>query len=251
VMLKVAQVLGQKQSGEIASEDDYAAWLAFSVQGYPVRFYTWEELQAGRCALTRETLLVGGVRSVHEAFRQLGVPLPRVMDLPDSLAPYCGRRVWTTDWGTIHREFLRGRTEPVFVKPLDVAKAFVGYVLSTKADLEPTMRFPAPMKLLASEVVNFLAEWRFYVLRHEVLGVGHYAGDAFHYPDPEVVRSAVRDFALEAPVAYGIDFGVTDEGRTLLVEVNDAYALGSYGLSPPKYAAMLEARWLEIVGTPP
>lgn len=33
----------------------------------------------------------------------------------------------------------------------------------------------------------------------------------------------------DAPNGYGIDFGVTDDGRTLLIEVNDGYALGSYG----------------------
>lgn len=42
------------------------------------------------------------------------------------------------------------------------------------------------------------------------------------------------------------DFGVDDFGRTLLIEVNDGYALGNYGLSPKQYAEMTMNRWKEI-----
>ena len=248
--MPVTRVLVQKKDGEFASEEDYCAWLYFSINGYAVDFYMCDDLKVRRCRLSRDTLLVGGPASVHEALRQLGILPPTAPNLPECLAAYRGRRVWATDWGAIHREFLQGRTEPVFVKPLDDVKAFIGHVLRSKDDLTATIRFSANMKLLASEVVKFESEWRLYVLRNEVIGIAHYEGDPFRYPDPEVARAAVRDFQPEASVAYGIDFGVTDDGRTLLVEVNDAYALGSYGLAPPKYAAMLEARWLEMVGQP-
>lgn len=42
----------------------------------------------------------------------------------------------------------------------------------------------------------------------------------------------------------------TDDGRTLLVEVNDGYALGCYGLQHNLYAKLLAARWAELVGVP-
>jgi phage terminase large subunit len=80
-----------------------------------------------------------------------------------------------------------------------------------------------------------------------VVGGGFYAGDIFLHPNAETVRAAIDAFQPEAPVAYGIDFGVTNDGRTLLVEVNDAFALGCYGLSAVEYAEMLEDRWLEVV----
>jgi hypothetical protein len=34
----------------------------------------------------------------------------------------------------------------------------------------------------------------------------------------------------------------------LLIEANDAFALGAYGLDAVTYASMLEDRWLELVG---
>jgi hypothetical protein len=48
-------------------------------------------------------------------------------------------------------------------------------------------------------------------------------------------------------VFYSLDVGVdNDTGKTLLMEVNDGYALGNYGLSPVDYAKYSSNRWLEI-----
>jgi hypothetical protein len=41
---------------------------------------------------------------------------------------------------------------------------------------------------------------------------------------------------------------VTDDGRTLLVEANDAFALGAHGIDTVAYARLLEDRWIEITG---
>lgn len=244
----LTQVFVQTWDNIIASEPSYAAWAGFAAKGYDIVFYDWKDMKAGQCPLSRTTLVVGAVSCVNFALKQIGVDPPAEYNLPECLAAYRGRKVWTTNWGDVHRQFLKGRKEPIFVKPLSASKAFNGYVISNLADLEPTMKFPAHMELLASDRVEFLSEWRYCVHRNQIIGVGHYAGSFFHPPDAEVVQAAVRDFQLTAPVAYAIDFGVTKEGKTLLVEVNDAYGLGCYGLHPSKYAAMLEDRWLEIVG---
>jgi len=44
-----------------------------------------------------------------------------------------------------------------------------------------------------------------------------------------------------------MDFGLTEDGRTLLVEINDGFALGSYGLDPIQYAKLLSACWADII----
>ena len=45
-----------------------------------------------------------------------------------------------------------------------------------------------------------------------------------------------------------MDWGVTVDGRTLLVEVNDGYALGNYGVRGHQYTAVIECRWRELMG---
>ena len=82
-----------------------------------------------------------------------------------------------------------------------------------------------------------------------MLDVRPYCGDWHASFDADVVDAMVADYA-SAPAGYALDIGVTHDGRTLLVEVNDGYALGSYGLQHNLYAKLLSARWAEMVGVP-
>ena len=45
-----------------------------------------------------------------------------------------------------------------------------------------------------------------------------------------------------------MDICLTRDGKTLLVEFNDSYALGSYGLTQIYYAKMISARWSQLLG---
>ena len=49
------------------------------------------------------------------------------------------------------------------------------------------------------------------------------------------------------PAACSMDICVTEEGGTLLVELNDAYSLGYYGLAPIWHAKLISARWSQIL----
>ncbi len=75
-----------------------------------------------------------------------------------------------------------------------------------------------------------------------------YKGDWRKHYDYKVIENAVNEFT-SAPAGYAVDFGLTDDGRTLLIEVNDGYSLGCYGLMHINYAKLLSARWAELTGT--
>ncbi|HEX8912706.1 MAG TPA: ATP-grasp domain-containing protein [Humisphaera sp.] len=173
---------------------------------------------------------------------------PTISDLPEPLAAFRGRRIWRSTWGDVRAQ-CNGRGPPVFVKPLRDPKAFAARVISEFRDLIPSAHVPDEMPVLVSEPVEFVSEWRFFVLRGHVVGAGWYAGDPLRFPDPKVVAAAVRAWGADAPAGYGIDFGVTAGGRTILVEVNEGYSLGCLGLRPLPYSRILEARWVELVAT--
>lgn len=115
--------------------------------------------------------------------------------------------------------------------------------------------------LYVSQVVDFVREYRVFVLRGHILGTHLYREsdeDTDHGDlDRSVVEAAVQDLegSTYRTVAYALDFGVVvrrptdtaNHGQTLLVEWNDAYALGSYGLPATLYTDMLVERWKEIV----
>ena len=45
-----------------------------------------------------------------------------------------------------------------------------------------------------------------------------------------------------------MDWAVTRDGRTILVEVNDGFALGNDGVPGHQYTALIEARWRQLMG---
>ncbi len=242
----VERVLIQKKNGEFVSVNGYAAWHGFDQKAYPITFFEWPQLRDGQLDVTPNTLVVGGVATVLHALRRLGVATPPI-DYPQVLLPFLGREMEPTTLGAVRGMFEADGSPPRFVKPRETQKAFTGYVVSAFRDLIPTARQPDELPVWSCETVEFVSEWRYFTLRREVISVGHYRGDVFSQPDAATVRAAVEAYRPEAPTACAIDFGVTTDGRTLLVEVNDAYSLGHLGLRSGPYSNMLEARWIEFM----
>jgi hypothetical protein len=100
-----------------------------------------------------------------------------------------------------------------------------------------------------AEPVQLVAEWRCFVRYGRILDVRPYKGDWRAHFDPAVVDAALAAYAPEAPAAFSLDVGCTATGATVVVEVNDGYALGAYGLMPLAYAKFLSARWAQMSGT--
>lgn len=245
--MRVRRVYIKKAGGEIASEACYTAWRGFSHLAYPLDFFEWDDLTQTSLRLDPLTLVVGGTVAVHMALRQIGVAVPAPLNLPRPLLGFAGRNIWETTLGTIRQQLQSEGAAPVFIKPLVATKSFAGCVVSRAAELQRLKHLADELGVQAAEPVAFVSEWRYFVHRAAVVGLAFYRGDWSVVPDSATVRRAVAAY-LPGPVAYSMDFGVTADGRTLLVEANDAFALGAYGLDPVVYARMLEDRWLELVG---
>lgn len=218
------------------------ALVGFSLRGEEVVLFELDGVEA--LPLTREDIVVGGVGVVHRALERLGLPVPSLPSIPPALTSFAGRKTWRGPIIDARRAVDRG--EALFVKPVPAeTKRFDGQVLRGFADLIPTAHVPDETLVDCSELTPFIAEHRVFVIHGEIVGVRHYKGDPLVFPDPAVVRAAVAAYA-EAPSGYALDVGVSEDGRTLVVEVNDGYATGSYGLPALRYAALIDARWAEF-----
>lgn len=242
--MRIRRVYIKKAGGEIASEACYTAWRGFSHLGYPLDFFEWEDLVEKCLRLDRLTLVVGGTVAVHLALRQIGVEIPRPLNLPQDLSAFVGRRVWESSLGELRKQFETSGSA-VFVKPLVETKSFPGQVITSRDELNRLQHLEDDLRLQAAEPVHFVSEWRYYVHRGAVVGIAHYKGEWSVVPDAAVVRRAIAAYS-NSPVAYSLDFGVTAQGGTLLVEANDAFALGAHGIDAVAYARMLEDRWVEL-----
>lgn len=189
-----------------------------------------------------EALVAGYIGDVRTALKKLGLPLPPELDYPEELREFYGREIWT---GTLRdaKQWPLSKG-PVFVKPT-TQKLFTGLVWQgTKTNRLTLATYDEDTPVFMSNVVDFISEFRCYILDGKILDVKRYKGSYSVGPAKEVVEAAVA--AYKGPRAYAIDFGVTSDGKTLIVEVNDGFALGNYGLHHIGYARMIEARWEEL-----
>ncbi|HGL1642336.1 TPA: ATP-grasp domain-containing protein [Streptococcus pneumoniae] len=196
------------------SINKYNAQVGAYLQGEEVILYqSFSEIKE----LISEDIVVDYIMETRALLKMMGLNVP-VYDYPIELKEFYGRKIYAGILGEIvNIPDNWGK----FIKPID---------------------YP----IWISEVVEFIAEWRCFVLDGRVLDVRPYTGDYHAQFDASVIDEAISCWK-DAPIAYGLDIGVTRDGRTLVVEVNDGYALGNYGLSPLKSINFHRARWKEMV----
>ena len=216
-----------------------SAYMGFRAKG--ARIILYEDIR--EVPTSREILLVGPIDDTIAYFKRLGFTnIPTALNVPAELKQFAGRELNYMTMG----EFRKQTKFPIFVKPNAIAKEFVAGVLNKPEDLYIHNEVPDDMPVMTSEVVDFVSEYRCYVIKGELVGILFYLGDLRVFPDVKVIDAAIAAFK-SAPAGYSLDFGITSDGRTLLVECQDAWSLGNYGLEDKEYTKLLSARWLEIL----
>ena len=178
---------------------------------------------------------VGSVEWTREYAARLRINLGDPATYPEPLRDFLLREVRASRYG---------RAKPhQFVKPMR-CKAFTGGIRSTIAEA-----VAEDERVWISEPVEFTAEWRCYVLRGEVVGVGRYDDGCPDEAEPDMAVVGAMLAAWPGPAGWALDVGLLADGRTALVEVNDAWALGYYheGCSRQAYLDVIAARWDQIV----
>jgi hypothetical protein len=223
------------------NETAYCLWLGCQRLDIETQFFSF--FSDIRDNLKPETLVHGYISHVKSAIKCLGKQIPELPEVPPQIEPLFGRKTWTTTLGEI-----RKTSGPVFIKPLKTQKAFTGFVFNgTIPDLVALADHPDDMEVVASDPVSFVSEYRYFVHNQLMIGCRHYAGDFEIFPERRIAHEAIASFK-NAPCGYSLDVGVTGgDGRTLIVEVNDAWALGSYGMDPVLYTQMIVDRWVEMM----
>lgn len=179
-----------------------------------------------------------------------------------SVMKYAGRNITGIDYNYLKKNGKKINF-PVFIKPF-TAKAFEAGIVSDceeavrlveNADISKhTLRTPYGKisPYFISEVVRFVSEWRGYVIAGKCLLTCNYDGDENVTPDGNVIDGIADSFyRATGIVAFCVDVGVLDDGRTVLVELNDGYSIGWYSDDESKssiYADMIVMRYKQIMG---
>jgi hypothetical protein len=195
--------------------------------------------------LEREDVVVDFMHQSARALARLGIAPPDLPTYPAALSEFLGREIWPS---TINTIAARPELWPVFVKPRDETKKFTGVLVRGTRDLIGCGDPEADTPVWCSAPVRLLREWRCFIRYGEIVDVRPYKGDWRGHYDHRVIEAAVAAWS-DRPRGCALDFGLDDQGRTLLIEANDGFALGSYGLPPRDYARLLSARWSELTGS--
>jgi len=218
----------------------------------PVTLFTQKKIDRSQLDLSPDCLIAGETSVVSKALKQLRVELPPPNTYPEALKYMLKRHVWeSTLKAVLHDLDVNPFHSGVFVKPRDSAKKFTGCVLNSLSDRYLLKGASLHTPVWCAETVHWLSEYRVFVVNSRIAGIRHYWGDeqiSIHLPEVEEAIGRL-EASPERTNGYGIDFGVLQNGETALIEWNDGYSLGSYGLEDELYTELIIARWEEMMLT--
>lgn len=225
--------------------DDWAVSAYMGFKEKQADIYFFENID--EVPVSKRVILVALIEDSNKYLQKLGLSPKMALNIPEELLKYTARKI---EYMTM-KEFREDTRVPIFAKPNGKSKEFTAGVI-TKLDSKQYIYRDVPddAKVLVSEVVNFVSEYRGYVIHGVLKGIKHYLGDFRIFPDTMVIDAAIADY-VSAPAGYSIDFGITKDGRTLLIECNDGWSLGNYGLEDVTYSTLLAVRWLQLISSIP
>ena len=188
-------------------------------------------------------VIIGSVEACRAFFEGCGIETPKYLGYPEELKGFLGRNVSNLKFSDVY-----DIPTPFFIKPAEGVKKFTGALIDDHKSLQLFKDFDGVVDsdpVILSTPVEFLSEYRCFVHEGELKGIQHYAGDFKLFPNVRTIENMIKVYK-SANCAYTLDVGVTPSYGTLLVEVNDMWAIGQYGFDAKTYTLMCVRRMREI-----
>lgn len=259
-------------------QDDwlFAADMGFKQLGAKVLYF--EDINS--IPYAPDNIVVGYVEDTQYYLEKNRGYVDKPMNIPDCLSKpsFTGRRLERfisledveTFTGT-------QRWDKVFIKPAEYTKHFSSGVIKPSniktmipisttaggaAEIIGIRPIKGTTKVFLSETVDIFSEYRCFVHNKKLVGLQWYSGDFTEFPSIDKILSFINKMNKweHSPIAYTLDVGIIksknfenndspeSDSRTVVIECNDAWSIGNYGLDPLIYAKMLRDRWFELTG---
>ena len=202
-----------------------------------VRLTSIDEILSGKFdSLIRNRLMAGSVDFMQAVFNRAGIIVPSIHTLNQNYTE--------TSLSEVRSKIQSG--EEWFIKPLS-AKLFTGMVFNATT-ISQLKASADDMKVLISKPFEsrILNEVRCYVHNNVIVDARNYAGDFRITHDWSWADRMVKDMK-DAPIAYTMDIAAFENGENTIVEFNDMWAIGNYGIDNSTYFQLLKARYFEIM----
>jgi hypothetical protein len=205
------------------------------------RLTTFDEVSSGKFnQLIKTNLFVGSVEFMREVFSKVGLDNVR---LPKN----SNRNSTLLTLGEVKQRVSNG--EKLFIKPYDI-KLFTGFVYDGYG-YSILDAIDDNTKLIVYQPFSskILSEWRVYVYRNSIEDWKNYSGSIAILPDYNYVESVIYENKLTFPDTYTIDIGILESGENVVIEYNDMWAIGNYGIDNDVYLKLLQHRYNQIMNT--
>ena len=197
--------------------------------------------------LERDGVLpVGDVPFMKGCFQHSGRKIPENMSYPPCFMKYLKR-----DIGILRKQHLKHFLDKMFIKP-EKTKLFTGFVYDPDGNYDEHdqeqfdvfSHLPDSTLIYISDVVDIEQEFRFYIQDNKIIGYARYDDkESDDRSDFSMIEEMLKDSTINHP--YTIDLGFSSSGDPLLIECNDAWAIGYYNgsMSRLQYMNFLHERW--------
>jgi len=190
-------------------------------------------------------VIIGSVESTTKFFEACEIDVPNYLGYPEELNIFLNREMRVTKLGLLFQQFPKF---PYFIKPKNDVKLFTGEVITKHSQLEALKDYYGATDetevYLSAILPKIGAEYRCFVHEEKLVGIQYYSGDFTRFPDVQTINEMINAYK-NANCAYTLDVGVLGH-QTVLIEVNDMWAIGSYGMDAKTYALMCVRRMREI-----
>lgn len=223
----------------------YISKYPLESMGYEIIPFNGEviEQSLSKYAFNNNDILIGSVEATKFFLEKLNVKCPNYIGYPPELSDFYKRKIEIKKVKDLDYNF------PYFIKPATDVKLFTGDIIENKSLLRTFQTFygvDEETLLYVSEVINIQSEYRCFVHNGILRGIQYYLGDFKKYPNYTVIEDIISKYKNQ-PIAYTIDIGVTDKNETIIVEINDMWAIGAYGFNKDLYTKMCVDRMREII----
>jgi hypothetical protein len=209
--------------------------------GQRYRLTSFEEVSEGKFdSMIRKNTFVGSVEFMQKVFSRVGI------------VPNFALKV-RYETSTLEKAREIAEHREIFVKPVQT-KLFSGLVLD-KWSVSCLKDFDDNTEVYLRESFSspISSEWRCYVHRGKMVDMHCYSGDFRDFPR----KKSMIEYMLETdctpediPVSYTLDIAVLENSENRIIEFNDMWAIGNYGIRNDLYLRMLSDRYEEILSLP-
>lgn len=204
------------------------------------RLTQYMEVESGKFDnVIKKSLFVGSVEFMKSVFNRVGKTNVRLPE--NSNRDYVVQKL-----GDVKALAKDGKK--MFIKPFDI-KLFTGFVIDN-IQYSSINGIPDDTEVMVYEPFTspILSEWRCYVHYDKVVDIRNYAGDIYTIPMKEYLEYIINKNKGNFPNTYVIDVGILEwQKEHVVIEYNDMWGIGNYGVPNDLYVRMLKERYFNIM----